>query len=367
MKVLLVDRSHAGGIWNVLNPIAAALVGRGDDCLCVRWRGGGEAYADAPPGARVVQIDVPPRRTPLTVVRQARAFRRQFADLLRTERPDAVHTNFVLPGAVARRTARSVLPGARIVATQHELYGSMSPALRLLTRRTLRLADAVAFVSRTTKGSFAGVPLGPGVRGEVIPNGVDFAALDAATAGVQPAGEPEIVCAGRLVPVKGQRALIEALPAVRAAVPGARLTLYGEGPEEGRLRNSAADAGVAGAVRFAGWERREAVWRAIAAAGCAAIPSDGTQEGFGLAAVEAAACGPPVVASDIPVFREVLGPPRPGVAFAPPGEAAAWADRLVAALTTAPDRRPGPRADDFVRRFDRSAMVAGYLRLYDAL
>ena len=363
LHVLLTDRDTPGGIWNVLDPVAEALLARGDRVTCCLWQAG-EPTGEARPG-EVVRIPVGPGGGPRAKTRQVRRFAARSAAALRTLRPDLVHTNFVLPGAVARRACRSALPSAKQVATQHELYGSMSPVLRLLTRRTLRLADAVTFVSGAVRDSFAGVPLGPGVRGEVLPNGVDFAALDAAVADVRPAGRPGIVCAGRLVAVKGQRALIEALPAVRAAVPGATLTLFGEGPEEPRLRRLAADLGVAGAVTFAGWADRAEVWRRTAAAGCAAVPSDGTQEGFGLVAAEAVARGGPVVASDIPVFREVLAG-EPAVRFAPPGDPAAWAAALTDALTRA---NPEPPADAAagVRRFSRAAMVDGYLALYDRL
>ena len=362
MHVLLTDRDTPGGIWNVLDPLAEALLERGDRVTCVLWQAG-EPTDQGRPG-EVVRVPVGRGGGPLAKARQVRSFAAGFADILRHRRPDLVHTNFVLPGAVARRTCRSVLPGAKQVATQHELYGSMSGPLRFLTRRTLRLADAVTFVSAAVRDSFAAVPLGPGVEGEVMHNGVDFAALDAAVAGVEPAGRDEIVCAGRLVPVKGQRALIDALPAVRAAVPGATLTLFGEGPDEPALRKLAAERGVAGAVTFAGWADRAEVWRRTAAAGCAAVPSDGTQEGFGLVAAEAAACGGPVVASDIPVFREILAG-EPAVRFAPPGDPAAWANALVAALT-APRPAAGERTGG-VRRLSRGAMVGGYLRLYDDL
>ena len=367
MHVLFTDRDTPGGIWNVLDPVAEALLGRGDRVTRVLWRDRPQA-APAPRLGETVTLDVGPGGGVRGKVRQVRAFSRRFAGVLADLRPDVVHTNFVLPGAPARRVCRRVLPDARVVATQHELYGSMSPALRWMTRRTLRLAGEVTFVSETVRRSFAGVPLGPGVRGRVVANGVDFAALDAATAGVRPAGGPTIVCAGRLVPVKGQATVIAALPAVRAAVPGARLDLLGDGPDRGRLEATASDLGVADAVSFAGWVDREEVWRRTAAAGTAAVPSDGTQEGFGLAAVEAAACGAPVVASDIPVFREVLGGGGTRLAFAPPGDAAAWAEALTAALRQGP---PGPAAaggepgGTFPRRFTRAAMVAGYLALYD--
>ena len=396
MKVLLADRSHPGGIWNVLHPVAEALRDRGNEPVLVRWRDRPGAFAEAPDGVRVVQVTVPPKRGGpagrLDVVRQLRAFAAAFGPLLEAERPDAVHANFVLPGAAVVRAAAGSSPKPLVVWTRHELFGSLSAPLRLLDRATRGRADVRTYVSRAVARSYgAGAeppPAGGPVPADVvIHNGLDFAPLDAAAARARHDLGPrtdEIVCAARLVPVKGQATLIRALPAVIGAVPGARLTLFGEGPEEDRLRALADELGVSAAVTFAGWADRGEVWRRTAA-GCAAVPSDGTQEGFGLSAAEAAALGGPVVVSEISVFREVLGGPAecgPRVAFAPPGDPAAWADRLVAALregagrggnATGPaDRgdRPGATAGAaggaFVRRFSRAAMVAGYLRVYDA-
>ena len=393
MKVFLTDRSHPGGIWGVLHPIAEALRDRGDEPVLVRWRDRAEPFADAPDGVRVVQIDVRGGRTRGTarrwaVVRQLRIFRRAFAELIAAERPAIVHANFILPGAAALLAAGGAA-GVRTVLTRHELFGTLSAPLRALDRLTRGRADAVTFVSAAVARSYgsAAEPLSPGgplspdgsvPRAAVVYNGVDFAALDAVAAGVRrpPGGSGEIVCAGRLVPVKGQGTLIEALPAVRAAAPGATLTLFGAGPEEGRLRALADRRGVADAVTFAGWAVREEVWRRTAA-GVAAAPS--TQEGFGLSAAEAAALGGPAVISDIPAFREALRG-EPTIRFAPPGDAAAWAAALTDALTgtwsngSEPgDRRPRTdRADAAgeprgVRRFSREAMVGGYLRVYAGL
>jgi glycosyltransferase involved in cell wall biosynthesis len=59
-------------------------------------------------------------------------------------------------------------------------------------------------------------------------------------------------------------------------------------------------------------------------------------EGFGMPPLEAMACGTPVLASDIPVHREVLGD---AAAYAPPGDVRAIAERIEDFLVNPPDRK----------------------------
>ncbi|MFH5804413.1 glycosyltransferase [Alienimonas sp. DA493] len=376
MKVVFADRSNPGGIWNVLHPIAEALRDRGDEAICVRWRDREEAYAEAPEGVRVVQIDVPARRAgargQVDAVRQLAAFSKDFAALLERERPDVVHANFVLPGAAALRAAKAAgVP--RVVLTRHELFTSLSVPLRALDRATRRHADAVTFVSKATARSYgsAAEPFDP-VTGEpppretVIYNGIDLTEVDAARAAAGPRDADRIVCVGRLVPVKGQATLLRAFARLLRDRPTARLELIGEGPERPALGRLAEDLDVADRTQFLGWRPRAEVMRTFAEAGCVALPSDGTQEGFGLTAAEAAACGAAVAASDIPVFHEVLGEgevERANAEWFPPGDAAALAEALAACLGRS---APPDLAASVAERFSLDRMTAGHLATYDA-
>jgi glycosyltransferase involved in cell wall biosynthesis len=81
------------------------------------------------------------------------------------------------------------------------------------------------------------------------------------------------------------------------------------------------------AVRTPGYLPEDQLARVVAGAAALVFPS--WYEGFGLPALEALACGTPVVASDLPALREVLG----GQAeLTPPGDAAALADALARVL-----------------------------------
>lgn len=105
---------------------------------------------------------------------------------------------------------------------------------------------------------------------------------------------------------KNQLRLVEALPAIRAAVPEAQLVLPGAPtPYEDRLRAEAKRLGVAGAVIFPGYVSDEDLEGLYAAAGVFAFPS--LNEGFGLPVLEAMVRGVPVVTSTVSSLPEVAG------------------------------------------------------------
>ena len=366
MRVFLCDRSNAGGIWNVLHPVAAALRDRGDDVTCVRWRDKPAAYEDAPDGVRVAQIDVPPRRRAADVLRQSAAFGRSFAGLLRRERPDAVHTNFVLPGAAARVAARAAgVP--RVVLCRHELATSLNRPLRVLERTTGRLAAVRIHVSREVARSYGAAgaavwderPGVPPAGDVVVHNGVS-----ATGPAVDTPREPGlVVCAGRLVDLKGQRVLLRAFADVAGRRPAARLRLIGRGPDEAGLRALADELGVAARVDFAGWVPHEEVLRQFAAADAVAVP--GGREGFGLTLAEACACGGRVVAADAPAFREILGPG--GTGWFPLGDAPALGAELLRLLDdpAADATQTAARRSRVLGAFTVDRCVAGHLAALD--
>ncbi|GAB5486089.1 MAG: glycosyltransferase family 1 protein [Parasphingorhabdus sp.] len=349
-----------------MNPTAVALSKRGHAVDFVRMEDH-SAYKqlDQPQGIAFVDIDVPPRRTRLSTFWQQYSFLRQFSAYLERYTPDIVHTNFAVPGIIARYLAAS--HGAKVVTTHHELYGSMNAHYRLGTRLTQARADALIYVSNVVAKSF---PAGP--RNEshskhyVIHNGIDVEAVTRLRSQNNPARNAgELLCVGRMVPEKGQSLLVRALAGLHDAYPALKVRFIGSGPDEGRLKHEARDLGVEDNIDFEGWKPRDSVLKAMQSCTAFVIPSDGTQEGFGLVAAEALACGAPVLASNIPVFQEVLGEVGMNCAFEP-GSVGSLVNAIRSLLENLPDRIKNAEelSDRAINAFSAETMTEQYLKVY---
>jgi phosphatidylinositol alpha-mannosyltransferase len=135
---------------------------------------------------------------------------------------------------------------------------------------------------------------------EVLPNGV--LVPDAAPAGER---EHRIVFAGRQEPRKGLQVLLRAWPEIMRRT-GLRLTVAGADPLAVRLlltRLGVSDEGI----DIVGFLSQEELTETLLGAKLLVAPSLG-QESFGMVLTRAFACALPVVASDIPGYREVLAP-----------------------------------------------------------
>jgi glycosyltransferase involved in cell wall biosynthesis len=153
----------------------------------------------------------------------------------------------------------------------------------------------------------------PRDRIDVIPRGRDGCRLgqrtperrDAARIRIGiPDSAPLVLAAARHEYPKGLDLLIDSFPHVRARVPQARLVIAGrDGSDTSRLRTDVANRGLADDVTFLG--ERDDVAELLCAADVFVLPS--RREGFPGVLVEALALRAPIVATDLPQVREVVG------------------------------------------------------------
>ena len=140
---------------------------------------------------------------------------------------------------------------------------------------------------------------------------------------------------GRLRKYKGAQFALRALPAVRAAVPEARLDVIGDGPYRAELERLAASLGIAEHVRFRGALTHAAKVAALNEAQVALCPSP--KEGWGLTVIEANACGAPVVASRSPGLVESVRDGETGI-LVPHGDTGALATAVTRLLQDREER-----------------------------
>jgi phosphatidyl-myo-inositol alpha-mannosyltransferase len=164
---------------------------------------------------------------------------------------------------------------------------------------------------------------------EIVPNGVLIP--DQVDAGGR---EHHILFGGRHEPRKGLPVLLRTWPEIRRRT-GARLRIAGADPLAVRLlltRERISDEGI----DILGFLAQDDYTRELQSVKAVVAPSVGG-ESFGMVLTRAFACSTPVVASDIPGYREVMTP-EVGVTF-PPGDERALAEKVAELLADEPRRR----------------------------
>ena len=214
----------------------------------------------------------------------------------------------------------------------HEVGWARLPGTRAVLRRIGDGCDHLTAISDHTTAQIAPA-LSPSARARLLrlPPPVDPRLFTPAAA---PSPRARCVAVGRFVPQKGfatllasWRLVLDGWPA-DAAAP--ELVLVGDGPQRGRLLRQVAALGLGGTVRFAGALPRAAVVGELQRARAFALPVRSRwggrhAEGLGLAALEAAACGLPVVVGRSGGAPETVRPGRTGAVVTPdrPDELAA--------------------------------------------
>lgn len=181
-------------------------------------------------------------------------------------------------------------------------------------------------------------------------------------------GEPTIVFVGRLQPFKGTDVAVHALARLRRMVPDARLVIVGGDSPRGnrgeriRLRLTARRLGVSDRLRFVEPVTHDELADLYRAADVVVVPS--ASESFGLVALEAAACGTPVVATAVGGLRLIVRDGETGylVARRDPGAFAGALSRVLADASVR--ERLGGGAVRLAQRYPWVRTADGILEAY---
>jgi N-acetyl-alpha-D-glucosaminyl L-malate synthase BshA len=373
VKIGIICYASVGGSGVVATELAMALADRGHTVHLVsadlpfRWRWG-------TPGLSFERVDVPSYplfREPQYLI----ALTNTLVRVSREHHLDILHAHYAVPHATAAYLAHQILvaddgrPAPRTVTTLHgtdiTLVGSdasyadvvgfsiershgitaVSESLKRDTEATLGIRDGIRVIPNFLDGSVWTRRPDPRLRTQLCARGTGAV----------------LVHVSNFRPVKRISMVLDIFAKVHADVPG-RLVMIGDGPDRPAAERQAHTMGLADRVEFVG-EQQDLV-PFLSTADVFLLPS--SQESFGLAALEAMACGVPVVASRVGGLPEVIVDGTTGF-VCDPSDASAMAARALE-LIRDPARREAmgqAAADDVRARFSADAVVPRYEAFYE--
>lgn len=256
------------------------------------------------------------------------------------------------------------LTGTPVVLLVHHLFGGTA-----FQEASLPVATATWLLEKTVPRVYRGLGVmavspstaldlrsrgleGPEIA--VVPNGVDLHRFSP-DPGAPPADRPTILYLGRLKRYKRVDLILRAAAELRKEVSELHLLIAGKGDHEGRLRSLAGRLGLGETVSFLGYVSEEEKVRLLRTSWIHVLTSP--KEGWGISALEAAACGTPTVASDSPGLRDAVLDGKTGT-LVRHGDLGALADAIRRIIHSPSTRdRMGKEARGFAERFswDESA------------
>lgn len=289
-----------------------------------------------------------------------RAFWRLAAYARRHIRPsDVVHAHLFPASLYLSLLVRSGMVGAPALFTEHSTSNNRRSSLfgRAIDRQVYGAFKQIIAISQGVRSELGKAR--PWVKEvTVIPNGCRLF-FDTPIAH-EPGEKPlTVLSVGRLSPAKNFEAALEAL--AQLAPCSLRYVIAGDGPELDALRRTAARLGISGSVEFAGYVPD--IRALLQEADIFLLPS--LWEGFGLAAVEGMNAALPVIASDVPGLREVVGPDGQAALLIDPAQPASIA-AAIRRLAASPDlrRQLGQNGFERSQAFRIEDFVSAHLNLY---
>lgn len=379
-------QGDSGGMNVYVRELVSALAQAGvpADVFVRRWDDDTPDIVDVEPGFRVVHIDAGPvdlakEQLPDVVDLFADGVRHHLEGLGDV---DALHANYWLSGVAGHRLKHELsLP---LVSTFHTLArvkaetGDPEPERRVRAEaEVIACSDAILASCVAEADQLVRLYGADPGRVEIVAPGVDHAFFSPGVrAGARSAlrhldlGDgPILLFVGRIQPLKGLDVAVRALAALDR--PDATLVVVGgaSGPEGSaeveRIDKLIAGLGLADQIRFVAPVPHHLLSTYYRAADVCLVPS--RSESFGLVALEAAACGTPVVASNVGGLRTLVEHERTGflVEGRDPADFAAYAQEILSVPSVA--RELSANASRRARDFTWSTAAARLRRIYGDL
>ncbi|QNI06247.1 glycosyltransferase family 4 protein [Mycobacterium kubicae] len=337
MKILMVSWEYPpvviGGLGRHVHHLSTALAAAGHEVVVLSRRPTGTDASTHPgtdeisEGVRVIAAAHDPHEFTFSTDMMAwtlamgHAMIRAGLSLHTSWRPDVVHAHDWLvahPGI-----ALAQFFDVPMVSTMHAteagrhsgwVSGAISRQVHAVESWLARESDSLITCSASMRDEINEL-FGPDLpETTVIPNGIDVSRWQFAPRRPRQ-GPAELLFVGRLEYEKGVHDAIAALPRIRRSHPGTTLTIAGEGTQLDWLVAQARKHKVLKATRFVGHLNHTELLAALHRADAAVLPSH--YEPFGLAALEAAAAGIPLVTSNTGGLGEAVIDGQTGVSFAP--------------------------------------------------
>lgn len=322
----------------------------------------------------VVCIDVLPRLAPGKVenlpasVRQHVPIHRRIRYALRAitlalrNPPTIIFNGHIYHGPLSHAIAR--LTGAKLVSQLHgtEIWGDLPARVR----RPLEASGLVLTVSRDTRARFLAKANVEPERVLVLNNtiGNDFQPVDrqAARAKFELTNEFALLTVARLDAREGYKGHDRIIPWIAKVAADFRIRylIAGVGDDRARLERIAETYGVADRVTFLGKVPREDLPALYNAADLFVLPSSG--EGFGIAFLEAMACGTPAIGLAVGGAPDALGEGMLGACVAEGELHQALSDAL-----RSPPIDPGALSAAVHKRFGQAVFRAGVTQMLSRL